>query len=71
MASNHSVTKRNRRPKNKRRKDYTRETMLKLRELEDAAYITFPCVLRHVFTVADIREIVATLKASEQENTNE
>jgi hypothetical protein len=33
LASNHYVTKRNRRPKNRRRKDYTRETMLKLRKL--------------------------------------
>ena len=35
MAKNHYVTKRNRRPKNKRRKDYTAETMRKLREHAD------------------------------------
>lgn len=34
MATNHSATKRNRRPKSKRRKDYTRATMLALRSPE-------------------------------------
>ena len=40
MAKNHYVTKRNRRPKNKRRKDYTAETMRKLKELRIANPIT-------------------------------
>jgi hypothetical protein len=31
VASNHYVTKRNRRPKNKRRKDYTASTMIAMR----------------------------------------
>lgn len=54
MANNHYSTKRNRRPKNKKRKDYTRETMLKLRELN-----TDP---GSMLTVADLRRAVEILK---------
>ena len=46
MAKNHYVTKRNRRPKNARRKDYTAETMHKLREHADN---------QPYFTVDDLR----------------
>lgn len=34
MSQNHGSTKRKRRPRNKKRKDYTRGTMLVLRELK-------------------------------------
>jgi hypothetical protein len=54
LASNHYISKRNRRPKNKRRKDYTRETMLKLRELRQ----TLP------LTVADLRKVCDILRKS-------
>lgn len=53
MANNHYTTKRNRRPKNKRRKDYTRATMLKLRELKAMA---------RPMTVADLRSICDILR---------
>ena len=52
MAKNHYVTKRNRRPKNKRRKDYTAETMRKLRELRE----------RQPMNVADMRRICDILR---------
>lgn len=63
MANNHYSTKRNRRPKNKRRKDYTRATMLKLRELNaDPA---------NLLTVADLRRAVEILKKhSRQPDSN-
>ena len=50
MASNHYVSKRNRRPKNKRRKDYTRDTMLQLRALSNP------------FTAAELRRAVDYLR---------
>jgi hypothetical protein len=53
MSQNHYSTKRNRRPKNKRRKDYTRETMLKLRE---------HALLQRPMTVADLRGICDILR---------
>jgi hypothetical protein len=37
MSNNHSMTKRNRRPKAKDRRDYTAETLAKLKVLESAA----------------------------------
>jgi hypothetical protein len=40
MSQNHSVTKRNRRPKNKRRKDYTATTTAALKELEKRGQLT-------------------------------
>jgi hypothetical protein len=53
MAQNHYSTKRNRRPKNKRRKDYTAETMRKLRE---------HTAMQRPMTVADLREICDILR---------
>jgi len=53
MAQTHYVSKRNRRPKNKRRKDYTRETMLKLRSLK---------IMQRPLTVKDLRNICDILR---------
>jgi hypothetical protein len=53
VAKNHYVTKRNRRPKNKRRKDYTAETMRKLREHADN---------QPYFTVDDLRRACVILR---------
>lgn len=71
MANTHYVSKPNRRPKNKNRKDYTRETMLKLRELHRADPATMSlndfmdiAVRQHLkpLMVSDIREICNELR---------
>lgn len=54
MSQDHYSTKRKRRPKNKKRKDYTAATMLKLRDLSADP--------GSMLTVADLRKFVDILK---------
>ena len=61
MAKNHYVTKRNRRPKNARRKDYTAETMAKLKEHAEN---------QHIVTLDDLRRAAAILKKHSQQPVN-